>query len=64
MISRLILSINLCKIVMILVMGLLGLYFLLNVYNLAWLFLPSLGKLRRIMAAHKVTESYCVVIPP
>merc|ERR1712142_984362 len=41
------------KIVMILVMALLGLYFLLNVYNLAWLFLPSLGKLRRIMAAPK-----------
>ena len=39
---------------MIIVLVLLGLYFLLNVYNLAWLFLPNLGKLRRIMGAYKV----------
>ena len=39
---------------MIIVLALLGLYFLLNIYNLAWLFLPGFGKLRRIMAAYKV----------
>ena len=42
------------QIVMIVVLVLLGLYFLLNIYNLAWLFLPGVGKLRRIMAAYKV----------
>ena len=42
------------QIVMIVVLVLLGLYFLLNIYNLAWLFLPGFGKLRRIMAAYKV----------
>jgi len=42
-------------IVMIIVLALLGLYFLLNIYNLAWLFLPGFGKLRRIMAAYKKT---------
>jgi len=44
-------------IVMIVVLVLLGLYFLLNVYNLAWLFLPGFGKLRRIMAAYKKTTA-------
>ena len=42
------------QIVMIVVLVILGLYFLLNIYNLACLFLPGFGKLRRVMAAYKV----------
>jgi len=44
-------------IVMVIVLCLLGTYFLLNIYNLAWLFLPGFGKLRRILAAYKKTMS-------
>ena len=46
---------------MIIVLVLQGLYFLLNVYNLAWLYLPGLGKLRRIMAAYKVPHLHTVL---
>ena len=34
---------------------LLALYFLLNMYNLAWVLLPGFGKLRRIMTVYKVS---------
>merc|ERR1739842_158304 len=33
----------------VIVIILLSLYFLLNLYNTAWLLVPSMGKLRRIM---------------
>ena len=35
------------------VLGLLGLHLLLNLYNLAWLLLPGLTRLGRIIAAHR-----------
>merc|ERR1711971_997206 len=41
------------KIILILVLVLLSLYFLLNVYNLFWLLFPSLTRLGRLMAVYK-----------
>ena len=41
------------QIILILVLILLGLYFLLNVYNLLWILFPSLTRLGRIMAVYK-----------
>jgi len=41
------------KIILILVLVLLALYFLLNVYNLFWLLFPSLTQLGRIMEVYK-----------
>jgi len=41
------------KIILILVLVLLSLYFLLNVYNLLWLLFPSLTRLGRIMEVYK-----------
>jgi len=41
------------KIILILVLVLLALYFLLNVYNLFWLLFPSLTRLGRIMEVYK-----------
>jgi hypothetical protein len=40
-------------VVLLCTLGLLGLYFLLNLYNLLWLLLPSLTRLGRIMAVYK-----------
>ena len=43
------------KTILLIVLVLLALYFLLNVYNLAWLLFPSRTKLGRIMSAYKST---------
>ena len=45
---------HLLQIVMAIVEVLLALYFLLNMYNLAWVLLPGFSKLRSIMNVYKV----------